>query len=205
LLLNLCSSSNTESTKRKAILMVPSSLPGDDDDISVHPSTVTRFYQPTPYNSSCITQSGTLPPSGDLDPYCSPHYGYQHVASPAGNYMTTYCRSPTVDLCASCTPHVTGSKRLADTDVESDTNVGVNPTSGGLSTILTSMSGSAADEKIYEIGGQFYQSGLHPNDTTLFPVRVPSGTGSGIARTAADVNCVESYLARHSTSQLLSH
>lgn len=190
--------------------MVPSNLPADDEEASVHPSTVTRLYQPMPYSatyqtSMSITQAGTLPPPGDLDAYCSPHYGY-HVTSQIGNYMTTYCRSPAIDLCASCTPHVTGNTRSTDTDVESDMNVGVNPTSGGLSTILTSASGSDADDKIYEVGGQFYPSGLHPNDVTLFPVRVPSGTGSCAGRTADDENCVDSYLARHSTNnQVLSH
>lgn len=159
--------------------MVPSNGPGDDDEM--YPSTVTRLYQPTPYNStyrtSTLNMSQCVPPAGtaDFDAYSSPHYAY-HVAT---NYSTTaYCRQHAVDLCSSCA-------MVPETDSDR-----ANPTSG-LSTIVTSSVGD-------EINGQFYAS----TGSALFPVCVSTGTGSCMT---SELNCVDSCLTCRSDNQLMSH
>lgn len=191
-----CRSSHVVSSKRKAILMIPSNQPnGDDDNISVQPSTVNRLYQPAPYSlthhpsTPSIIHSGTLPPSGDLDSYCTPHYGC-YATSPSGNYFTTYCRSHSADVWASrSTSHqpennIVSRSLAAGQETTDDANV--NTTSVGLSTILTLTTGNGVSgcEKIYGIGESCYQSSVRTPDTNIFPVFVASGIGSCVERSS---------------------
>ena len=199
-------SSNFESSKRKAVLAMQSGelMHGNDDD-SVHPSTVTRLYQPIQYSSTHQTstlnntQPGMMPLAGDLDSYCSPHYVY-HTGGPGGNYFSTYCRG-SAESWNPCPSHLIGPARTieeqypaAEVDSELDARIPRR-----VSTILASTAGTTGD-----IGGTFYPAALRTPDKPLFHVCVSPETGCCIGRTAVESDDVESCHTCYTTNKQLT-